>query len=115
MTDAITRAARLTSAAFYAGCLAPVFFILQVLGVPWEQRLVFGALMLASPYYGYWSRTCTIETCALFFNLAYLAACMNGLWWAAVPLGMIAAMVKANAWPTYAGAAVVFAIWEVMR
>lgn len=107
-SDAITRAARLVSIAFYVACLVPVWFLLAAVGVQPEHRWLFGALMLASPFYCYWCRTCTIETTALFFNLSYLAAAMNGQWFAAVPFGCIAALVKINAWPTYAGAAIIW-------
>ena len=65
---------RLLSFGFFVGLLWPLAVLLRSLGVGRTPYLTIAALLLASPLYVFWSRTVMIESCALFFGLAWLAA-----------------------------------------
>jgi len=88
------------------------------LGIRPEYRWLLPLLMLASPFYVFWSRTVMIETCALCLNCWFLAAAMHGgLIWlgVAIVVGSIGAMVKINAWATFGVAAIAYAAANVSR
>jgi hypothetical protein len=65
---------RLVSRTFALGAMIPMAILLQGLGFSLNAILLTLALYTLSPLYLYWSRTFLIESTALFFALAYLAA-----------------------------------------
>lgn len=65
---------RFVSVFFFYLSLIPSYIILDYLNVSKSYRWVFLSLFLTSPLYLFWSRTFMIESTALFFSLAYLAA-----------------------------------------
>jgi len=109
---AIEPAGRLVSFVFFLGTVWLGGATLRVV-VPENRRvaLVFAALMLTSPLYLFWSRTVLIETCAVFFGLAWLhlsiRATRDGRPWlalSAVPLGVLAILAKLTTWPAFLAA-----------
>lgn len=92
---------RAISIGFWCLTLLSVYLLLGRFHLIRAYRLVFISLMLISPLYLFWSRTFMIESAALFFSSAYLAAVVASLdedsWY--LPLlgcvmGIFAALVK---------------------
>ena len=107
---------RFVSALFYLLTLLPVYSILGSLRVARPHRLAVLAILLASPFYTFWSRTFMIETTALFFNVSYLALALRALdrpsrrmLLLGTAVGMLAAMVKATTWPAFCMGILLFA------
>lgn len=69
----IDPAGRLVGFAFYLGCLWPLRMLLRTERFDSKTYLILAALFLGSPFYLYWSRTVMIESCAVFFDLWWLA------------------------------------------
>ena len=69
----IDTAGRLVGFAFYLACLLPLRSLLRTEGFDFKAYLILAALFLGSPFYLYWSRTVMIESCAVFFDLWWLA------------------------------------------
>jgi hypothetical protein len=69
----IAEGGRLVMFAFYLGLLWPLKILLKNLGLGRTDYFILSILLLSSPLYIYWSRTVMIESCALFFGLAWLA------------------------------------------
>jgi hypothetical protein len=97
----IDQTGRAVSEAFFLLCLVPCWFLLRWVGVAPGARLLALSLLLLSPFYLFWSRTFLIESTALFFALAYLAAAWSFLgrprfmmFLLALVLGVVAALVK---------------------
>jgi hypothetical protein len=64
---------RLISFAFLIGLLWPLAILCDALRLGRTTYLVIAILLLASPIHVFWGRTLMIETCAVFFGLAWLA------------------------------------------
>ncbi|HLG85793.1 MAG TPA: hypothetical protein VKZ79_01190 [Alphaproteobacteria bacterium] len=69
----IDAAGRLVAFAFYLGCLWPLRVLLRTERFDTNAYLIIATLFLGSPFYLYWSRTVLIESCAVFFDLLWLA------------------------------------------
>jgi hypothetical protein len=65
---------RITSFLFFAGLLWPLSVLFRSLNLGRTTYLTVSVLLFASPLYIFWSRTVMMESCALFFSLAWLAA-----------------------------------------
>jgi hypothetical protein len=65
---------RIVSFLFFTGLLWPLAVLFRSLGVGRTTYLTVSVLLLGAPLYLFWSRTVMIESCALFFSLAWLAA-----------------------------------------
>jgi hypothetical protein len=92
---------RLVARLFFLLTLLPCYVLLGRLGVSRPCRLVVLALLLASPFYIFWSRTFLIESTALFLAMCYLAFALayldNPRWapgLAALSFGVLAGVVK---------------------
>lgn len=97
----LDQAGRFVSVAFFLLSLIPGYLILRQLRLSAAASLVVLSLLLISPFYLFWSRTFLIESTALFFGLAYLAASLRAIgggrpWLrsAAMLFGILAAAVK---------------------
>ncbi len=64
---------RLVSLTFFLAGLAAVYRLLGEISLSREKRLVVLSLLLANPYYVYWSRSFLIESTAFCFGIWYLA------------------------------------------
>ena len=114
----IDLAGRVTAMLFHLACLWPAWSITRSLGGGFREWAVFATLMLLAPVYHHWSRSCLIETTAVFLALGFLAAAIawvqNGRAWA-LALGtmtaVLAAVVKVTTFPPFAGAAVCYGLW----
>lgn len=105
-------ACRLTSIVAHLGCAVMLWLAAPGIGIHGDARLVVPTLFLSSAFYTYWSQAVMIESTALLCNLAFLACWMRG-WFFVVPVfGAMAAMVKANAFPSFAVAGCAFAAWH---
>ena len=69
---------RLVSFSFFLALLWPTWVLFQRFNLGRAAYLAATALLLASPLYLFWSRTVLIESCALFFSVAWLA-CLSAL------------------------------------
>jgi hypothetical protein len=92
---------RFVSLTFFLLTLFPAYRLLGWMGICREHRLLALSLLIVSPFYVFWSRTFLIESTALFFSMAYLAAALPsvdcprpGRLIGAAFLGGLAAMVK---------------------
>ena len=108
---------RFLSVAFYLLTLIPVWVLLGVFRVAPRHRLVVLALMLASPFYIFWSRTFMIETCVIFFCVAYLACAFKGfesrkpaMFALSLVFGVLAGLIKITTVLPFAAAVGLFAI-----
>ena len=97
----LNQAGRLVSIVFFLLTLWPLASILRLMKLTVAHRLLIGALVVASPFYVFWSRTFMIESTALFLALSYLAFVLayaggRKLWpvLAATAIGALAAAVK---------------------
>jgi hypothetical protein len=66
-------AGRITSFGFHVGCAAVLAVLLRQLGAGRDGAIFGGALFLLAPVNMFWGRSFLIESCALFFALAFLA------------------------------------------
>jgi hypothetical protein len=66
-------AGRIVSFAFFVGCLWPLNVLFRALRLGPFAFPSVAVLFLLSPLYLFWGRTFMVETCALFFCLAWLA------------------------------------------
>jgi hypothetical protein len=66
-------AGRITSFGFHVGCAAILAVLLRQLGAGRNGAVLGGALFLIAPVNMFWGRSFLIESCALFFALAFLA------------------------------------------
>lgn len=63
----LNQAGRLVSIVFFLLTLWPLSSILRRMNLTPAHRFLIGALILASPFYVFWSRTFMIESAALFW------------------------------------------------
>lgn len=110
-------AGRLTSFLFHLGCAAVLGVFLRQLGVTRDGAILGGALFLLAPVNLFWGRSFLIESCALFFALAFLliltASFRNdrhsskyALLFCALLIGVVAAAVKITTFVVPAAVAV---------
>jgi len=121
----LNQAGRLVSIVFFLLMLWPLASILRLMKLTSAHQLLIGALVLASPFYVFWSRTFMIESTALFLALSYLAlalAYVNGRkFWpvlGASALGALAAAVKITTFLPFAvavQAVLVVGLWRDYR
>jgi hypothetical protein len=70
---------RAVSLFFWIASIAPIYLLLAHLRVERLWRWATLLLIWSTPTYLFWSRTFLIESTALFFSLAFLAATLRGL------------------------------------
>jgi hypothetical protein len=99
---------RLLSFGFYIATLWPLWSLTRSLKLGKATFLIIGILFLSCPLYVFWSRTIMIESCALFFGLAWLALLARFLerpnyptLIATVVLGSLAVLAKATTFPAF--------------
>jgi hypothetical protein len=99
---------RLISFAFYIASLLPLWSLTKSFKLGRPIFLVIAILFLSSPLYVYYSRTIMIESCALFFGLAWLATLARFLekpnystLMGAIVLGSLAALAKSTTFPPF--------------
>jgi hypothetical protein len=105
-------AGRFVSFAFHVGSIAFGSALLrQVAPASRLAPFVFALLTLASPLYLFWGRSFLIETCALFFGMAFLyyghAFIVRPDAWRLflfAAAGVIAALAKTTTWPGFVAA-----------
>ncbi|MFM7034729.1 MAG: ArnT family glycosyltransferase [Planctomycetia bacterium] len=99
---------RFVSLVFFLLTTIPLYRLVRSFGVATHHAWVPLILFVTSPFYIFWSRAFMIESTALFFSVAYLAAAMeaskNGARWTvalAVVFGALAALVKVTTFLVY--------------
>ncbi len=106
----IDTAGRLVGFAFYLACLWPIRMLTRTEGFDSKTYLILVALFLGSPFYLYWSRTVMIESCAVFFDLWWLAQfaaaaraerISAGRIMALIAVGSIGALTKITTFPGF--------------
>jgi hypothetical protein len=116
---ALDQAGRLASVTFFLMSLVPGYFILGSLRVVPLHRLAALALLLACPFYTFWSRTFMIETCGLFFAMSYLACALEArrkcCFILACIFGVLAALVKITTFLPFAVGAGLFLMRDFLR
>lgn len=118
----LEQAGRCVSAAFFLASLVPAWLLLRSLRLSLPSCLLCLAILLASPFYLFWSRTFMIESTALFLSLSYLAAVLS---WRRRPtvtflllaaaLGSLAALVKLTTFAAFMAAAGALLTIDVLR
>jgi hypothetical protein len=81
---------RAVGVAFFLMTLVPAWCLLRACGFGKGSGLVILAMLLASPFYVFWSRTFMIESTALFFTTSYALVpvpAINGAEWVQVTPG----------------------------
>ena len=121
----LTQAGRLVSIVFFLLTLWPLSTILRRLSCGLAQQLLIGSLIVASPFYVFWSRTFMIESTALFLAVSYLALIVKvstkaRLWLVIVAAGVgaLAAAVKVTTFLPFAVAALavlLVGLWRSYR
>jgi 4-amino-4-deoxy-L-arabinose transferase-like glycosyltransferase len=114
---------RAVSVAFFAGCLALLYWALGTLSIRHPHRLAFMALVAVSPVYVFWSRTFMIESTALFFALAFFCLTAAALRQtgiragaaaiAAAVTGSLAGAIKVTTFVPFGAAAAVLCAWHL--
>ena len=99
---------RFVSLVFFLLTTIPLYRIVRTMGVSPQRAWLPLLLFTISPFYIFWSRTFMIETTALFFSVAYLAAALeaekDGRWRMVViaaVLGSVAALAKVTTFLVY--------------
>ncbi len=113
---------RFVSLAFFLFTAVPLHRLVRAAGVSPPYAWLPVMLFLMSPFYIFWSRTFMIESTALFFSVAYLAAVVEaterrgwGVLCLAVGLGTIASLVKVTTFIpflAFAGAVAGARLWR---
>jgi hypothetical protein len=68
---------RLVSLVFFYLSLFPIYFLLARFVANKSHRFIFLCLILASPFFIFWSRTFLIESLALFLSLSFLCGVVD--------------------------------------
>ncbi len=109
---------RFVNVLFFWLTLAPLYCLLGRLGVSRALRLVVMALVLLNPFYLFWSRCVMIESTALFFSMAFLAAAAGYAaaprWWmlaSCVAWGTLAGLAKITTFVPFAGGAALVVLY----
>jgi hypothetical protein len=99
---------RAVSFAFFLGCLWPLHSLFRTLRFSTFAFLFTAILFVLSPFYLYWGRTFMIESCALFFALAWLALFAGYLrepalqfLFGAIAAGSLAVVTKITTFPAF--------------
>jgi hypothetical protein len=99
---------RLVSFSFYLASLWPLWRLFRALSFGRFAFIATGVLFLSSPIYLFWSRTVMIESCALFFNLLWLALLADflikpraAILLCTMAAGTAAALVKSTTFPAF--------------
>jgi Dolichyl-phosphate-mannose-protein mannosyltransferase len=99
---------RLLSFGFYIASLLPLLSVTRSLKLDRSTFLIIGVLFLSSPLYIFWSRTILIESCALFFALAWFAMLLRFMnrpncrkLVGTTILGSVAVLAKATTFPAF--------------
>ena len=118
-------AGRLVGFGFFLAMLWPLRMLYYATGLGRATYLATSILYLTSPLYLYWSRTFLMESCALFFSLAWLALTARyferpGRYTALAALasGCLAILTKSTTFPAFAavgGLLILFRLWESWR
>jgi hypothetical protein len=121
----LDQAGRLVSLLFFLSTTIPLFYLLRAAGVSFGHSWLPLTLFIVSPFYIFWSRTFMIESSALFFSMAYLAAAINcptlrSHWKTAlaVVLGVFAGLAKVTTFLGYIPLVIAFLlarIWVIWR
>jgi hypothetical protein len=97
----LDQAGRLVTLLFFYLSLIPIYYLLGYFVSDKSHRLVFLSLLLASPFYVFWSRAFMIESLALFLSLCFLLLFVRNLtrpapltYLAACAAGALAAITK---------------------
>jgi len=105
---------RFVSAVFFLLTNIPLYRLVRAAGVSAHHAWLPLILFTISPYYLFWSRSFMIESTALFFSMAYLAASVEAFemrrWcWVAIAVacGVTAAAVKVTTFLVYLAVVVV--------
>ncbi|MHC4076625.1 MAG: glycosyl transferase, partial [Planctomycetota bacterium] len=114
----LDQAGRLVSLIFFYLSLIPIYHLLAYLVTNKSHRLLFLCLILASPYYIFWSRCFMIESLALFLGLVFLVLFVRSLLKpslltlaAASIAGALAALTKITTLVVFLLPAFFFFIW----
>lgn len=109
----VPQTARAVSLFFFAFGLLAIYLTLGKLGLQPLVRLPFLILLLTSPMYLFWSRTCMIESCVVCLGLWFLyfsARLSQECHWRWMSLalltGILTALVKVTSFPGFAFLAV---------
>lgn len=116
-------AGRIVCVAFFCGTLwcglRTVTLVLP--GDKYAPKL-FVLFALVSPLYLFWSRTFMVETCALFFAMAWLMCVIQGLiersvslLFLSIPLGILGALAKVTTWPAFVAGYGLFVVADLYR
>jgi hypothetical protein len=108
----LDQAGRLIAFGFFIATLVPLRVLLRELGYDRTAFLIVAVLFLACPLYVFWGRTFMIESTALFFGAAWLAA-MVAFWRrggalafaVAIVAGSLAAVTKSTTFAGFGGVA----------
>jgi len=121
----LDQAGRLVSLLFFLSTTIPLFCLLRTAGVSSGYSWLPLTLFVVSPFYIFWSRTFMIESSALFFSMAYLAAAINcpnhrNYWKTALPvvLGVFAGLAKVTTFLGYiplVSAFLIARLWSIWR
>jgi hypothetical protein len=118
-------AGRLVGFSFFLAMLWPLRVLYAATGLSRAGYLATATLYLTSPLYLYWSRTFLMESCALFFSLAWLALTARYFEGpsrytalAALACGCLAVLTKSTTFPAFAvvgGLLILYRLWESWR
>jgi hypothetical protein len=99
---------RLVSFGFYIATLLPLWSLTRSLKLDTATFLIIAVLFLCCPLYVFYSRTIMIESCALFFGMAWLAALARflgrpnyGALAGTIALGSLAVLAKSTTFPAF--------------
>jgi hypothetical protein len=118
---------RLCSSLMWLGCIVPLYWIFQKLGLSRTLALYGISIFLSVPLYLFWSATFLIESTAIFLVLVYFLSALNIFrpdqnanryqlfFWLLLALfsGVAAALQKATTWSLAAGVIFLFTAAEV--
>lgn len=117
----VVPAGRLVSFSFLLGATYFGSLIIRQL-LPGDRLapILFAALMLCAPVSLFFGRAVLIETCALFFGMAWLYYAMRAINEVRVdlaiiagPLGLLAVLAKMTTWPAFVLAVGLFWLWDL--
>jgi hypothetical protein len=114
---------RIVSVGFFCGTLWCAYLIIRsLLPVHRVAALLFVVAALVSPHIVFWARTFMIESCALFFGMAWLLCAICGtrdrsvpLLVLSIPLCVLCALTKITTWPAFVIGYGIFFGWTVWQ
>jgi hypothetical protein len=114
---------RIVSVGFFCGTLWCGYMIIRVI-LPAQKApaLLLVLVALMSPHVVFWARTFMVESCALFFGVAWLLCAIRGtrdlsvsLLLLSIPLCVLCALTKITTWPEFVVAYSFFFGWDVWQ